>query len=643
MNARPLLLLVLSSRSFSGTLLVESEVLPDIVAHQILSDLILEKGFYPAHAPAGVYTQQQIDAALTGLTELQKGILSSRSEHRFIGDTLASTTTVVDPNGALQGVDFTGNPFEYESWLVPGVEDLTVDVRIQTTRLSTSRNFIEREYVRKPRAPSGPGGIGSTVDIDTWSFSKLTDLVESAASTLKYSPATVPGFIPAEVVQQALAGAAPGQEVPLASGYGVLSLGHGYGATTETVYVYGVLFGTDYVGDPDDYFTWIAIGPSSIQVTSHQETEEGQRYLDQTLNYVLVAPDATGQVIQNPEFTVVTEETDTTRTWDKVYFKPGNIPAEVDPVDAALLASKLTAGSAGMALHTIVESPGETESMVSQTIDAHGAVADVDYSGNPANPATWTALTSNDVVADRVERVTLTTQSDAAHRVHVLYREASDDPGQTGQLHRVENAVVGQDLVRVTRRYLNHALDLEEALPQGISSNDVQQALAWANPGETVVAGQTRMRTLHSTQSAPLPDIIDTNGWTLGTDFTGSPGDVNSWQAAGPADVYIDIYHPVTRTRDYDEVVTNHLITAPNAAPENQPSLKVLSTTPGPPRALHVAWSPPVGMEFEVETSTDLGSFVGVPGVFKADGRLLRYSGFFNPAQPKGFLRITRR
>ncbi|MEK7950023.1 hypothetical protein [Luteolibacter soli] len=641
MNARPLLLLAFSSPCFSGTLHVESEVLPDLLEHQILGDEVIAKGFYPAHAPPGVYTQQQINAALNGLTPLQKGILSSTTQHRFVGDTLASTTTIVDPNGALYGIDFSGDPFDYESWVVPGAEDLTIDVRLQATRLSTSRNFTVQEFVRKPRPSSG--GIGSTVDVDTWSFSKPTDLVEAASPTLKYSPTTVPAFIPAEFVQQALAGASPGQEVPLATGYGVLSLGHGYGETTETIYSYGAQFGIDYIGDPDDYFTWIAIGDSSIQVTSHQETEEGQRYLDQSIQYHLIAPDGTGQVIQNPKFTIVTEVTDTLATWDKVYFAPDHVPSGVDPADATVLAAKVTPGNAGMALHTTTDTPDETEVTVTQSIDSHGAVAGVDYSGTPSNPATWTALTSNDVIADRVEKVSLTTETEAAHLVHVLYREASGDPGQTGQLHRVENSVVGHDIVRVTRRYLNHQLDLQQPLPDGVTTGTIRQALTWANPGETVIAAQTRVRTLRSTQSTPLPDIIDTNGWTLGTDFTGTPGDVNSWQAAGPADVYIDIYHPVTRTRDYDEVVTTHFITAPNTPAESQPSLKVLSSDSGPPRSLHVTWSPPPGMEFEVETSDDLATFSPVPGIFKADGRLLRYSGFFNPLQPKGFLRVKRR
>ncbi|MCW1921753.1 hypothetical protein OKA05_04260 [Luteolibacter arcticus] len=642
MKACPLLFLVLSARCFGGTLLIEPEALPDLIEHEILPDAVIDRGFYPAHAPPGVYTQQQIDAALAGLAPMEKGILWSSTEHRSVGDTLASTTTVVDPNGALHGVDFTGDPFDHESWLVPGAPDLTVDVRHWSTRLRTSRNFTEREYVLKPRAGSG-GPIGSTVDISSWTQTLATDLVEAAAPVLKYSPSTVPFFIPTELVQQALAGATPGQEVPLATGYGVLPLGIGEGETTETVYAYDVELFVDYIGDPDDYFTWIAIGDSSIQVSAHLITEQGQRFLDQSTEYRLVVPDGTGQIIQNPKITVVTEVTDTTGTWDKNYFTPGNVPPEVEPSDAAVLATKVTAGTAGMALHTTVDTPGTTERTVVESIDAHGAVAGVDYSGNPANPATWTALTPNDVVADRLETVTLTTGTEAEHRVHVLYREASSDPGQTGQLHRVENAVVGRDIVRVTRRYLNRPLDLEEDLPEGLSPHDIQQALAWADPGETVVAGQTRVRTLRSTQTTPLPDIIDTNGWTYGTDFTGDPGDMNTWQAAGPSDVYIDIYHPVSRTRDYDEVVTNHLVIAPNSPPVNQPALTVLSTDPGPPRGLHVTWSPPFGMEFEVETSNDLSLFTPVPGLYKADGRQLRHSGFFSPAQPAGFLRVKRR
>lgn len=642
MKAPSVLLIVLSVRCLGGSILIQNETLPDIVEYAILSPAVFDTGFYPPHAPPGRYTQQQIDAALAGLAPQEKGILSSISEHRFVGDALVFTTTVVDANGALQGVDFTGNPLDHDTWSAVGPANLTLDLRFQSKVRRESRDFVTREYVRKPSPPSGPGGLGSTVHIETTSNTTPTDLVETAAPTLKYSPATVPGFIPAELIQQALANATPGQEVPLATGYGVLPLGRGYGAFTETINAYNVEFGTDYIGDPDDYFTWIAIGASSIQVNVYQMEEEGRRFLDQTLQYRLVVPDSTGTVIVNPEITVVTEVTDTTRTWDKTYFTATSVPAEVDPADIAALSLKIPPGAAALALHTIVDTPGTTIRTSAKSIHANGAVQGVDYSGNPANPATWTALTANDVVADRLDTITLTTPTAAAHQVHTLYREASTDPGETGQLHLVENNVVGRDIVRVTRRYLNRPLNPQiDPLPEGISAGDIQRALTWANPGETVVAGQTRVRTLASTQTSPLTDIIDTNGWIHGTHFLGNPTDMNTWHAAGPGDVHIDIYHRVSRTRNYDEVVTNHLVTAPAGPAAIRPTL--LSVTPGPPTSLNAAWQPPYGMEFEVQTSHNLTLFVPVPGRYKADGRELRHTQFFPSSQPAGFLRVKRR
>lgn len=641
MKTPSVLLIAVSVRCLGGSILIQNETLPDIVEYAILSPVVFETGFYPPHAPPGKYTQLQIDAALAGLAPLETGTLSSTSEHRFIGDALVSTTTTVDPNGALQGVDFTGNPLDHETWTAAGPADLTLDLRLQSKIRRESRDFITREYVRKPRAGSG-GPIGSTVDIETTSATTPTDLVVTAAPTLRYSPATVPGFIPAELIQQALANATPGQEIPLATGYGVLPLGRGYGAFSETIHAYNIQFGIDYIGDPDDYFTWIAIGNSSIQVSVHQIEEEGKRFLDQSLQYRLVAPDSTGTVIVNPEITVVTEVTDTTRTWDKIYFTSTSVPSEVNPADAAVLAAKILPGTAALALHTAVDTPATTTRTSAKSINAHGAVQGVDYSGNPANPATWTALTANDVVADRLDTITLTTPTAAAHLVHTLYREASTDPGETGQLQLVENNVVGRDIVRVTRRYLNRTLDpLTVPLPAGITAADIQRALTWANPGETVVAGQTRVRTLASTQTSPLTDVIDTNGWIHGTHFLGNPADMNTWYAAGSGDVHIDIYHRVSRTRNYDEVVTNHLVTAPAGPAALRPTL--LSVTSGPPNSLNVAWQPPYGLEFEVQTSSNPSGFLSVPGRYKADGRELRHTQFFPSSQPAGFLRVKRR
>jgi hypothetical protein len=640
MKIPSVLLFVLSVRCLGGSILIENENLPDVVEYHILSPAVIESGFYPLHAPPGRYTQQQIDTALAGLAPLEKGILSSTSEHRFVGEVLVSTTTIMDPNGSLQGVDFTGNPLDHETWIAAGPANLTLDIRLQSKIRRESRDFITREYVRKPRPGSDP--IGSTVDIDTQYNTTPTDLVETVAPVLKYSPATVPAFIPAELVQQALAGVAPGQEVALATSYGVLPLGMGYGAFSETVNSYNAQFGTDYIGDPEDYFTWIAIGSSSIQVSVYQVEEEGRRFLDQTLQYRLIAPDSTGSVIVNPEITVVTEVTDTTRTWDKIYFTSTHIPAEVDPADASALSAKILPGTAALLLHTVVDTPATTTRTSAKSINAHGAVQGVDYSGNPANPATWTALTANDVIADRLDTVSLTTPTAADHRIHTLYREASTDPGETGQLHLVENNVVGRDIVCVTRSYLNRSLDpLVDPLPAGITAGDIQRALTWANPGETVIVGQTRDRALTSTQTSPLTDIIDTNGWIHGTHFLGNPSDMNTWYAAGHEDVHIDIYHRVSRTRNYDEVVINHLVTAPVAPAATPPAL--LSVNSGPPRSLNIAWHPPYGMEFEVQTSSNLSGFLSVPGRYKADGRELRHTQFFAPSQPAGFLRVKRR
>ncbi len=643
MKAHAFLLVLLSARCLGGSLLIQTSVIPDIIEHQILPPAIFETGFYPLHAPPGRYTQAQIDAALAGLAPMEIGILSSTSEHRFTGDVPVSTTTIIDPNGALLGTDFTGNPFDHETWIASGSANLVIDLRLQSRIRRESRDFVDREYVRKPRSASGPGGQGSTVDISVWSSEQPTDLVEAAAPVLKYSPATVPAFIPAALVQQALASASPGQEVPLTTGYGVLPLGPGYGETVETVNAYNVEFGVDYIGDPDDYLTWIAIGPSSIQVTARQVTEAGSRLLDQTIQYRLVAPDATGSVIVNPQINVVTEVTDTTRTWDKIYFQPGSVPAEVNSSDAATLAAKLAPGAGALALHTAVDTPGTATHATATSIDAHGAVADVDYSGNPANPATWTALTANDVVADRLQTVTHTTPTAAVHQLHTMYREASLDPGETGQLHLVDNNVVGRDIARVTRRYLNQTLDTNAPLPEGLTAAEIQRALTWAVPGEVIIAGQTKVRTLASTQTTSLPDLLDTNGWTLGTDFLGDPGDMNTWHAAGPADIYIDIYHRVTRTRNYDEVVTNHLVTAPLIPTPVPPQLSLFASQAGPPRSLDIGWRPPYGMAFEVETSANLTQFTPLPALHKADGRELRHTHYFPATQPAGFLRVKRK
>lgn len=633
MKSTSALLLVLALPSQAGTLSIQTQTLPDLIEPFVLPPMVVDKGFYPYHAPPGGYTQQQIDAALAGLAPMQKGILSSSTQHIDAGEELGSHTLIIDPNGALHGTDFTGNPLDHETWAVPGAGELQVDLRRQSRIKRLSRDFTIREYVRKPRTSGG-----ATVDIDTWTWYTSTDLVETATPTLKYSPATVPGFIPASLVQQALSGATPGQEVPLASGYGVLPLGRGEGETVQTLHTYDIEFGTDYIGDPDDYLTWIAIGTESIQLSPHLVTEEGRRFQDQTTRYVLVVPDTNGQVILNPEIAVVTEVSDITRSWDKVYFRSGNVPPELDPADVAILDGKLQPGSSALSLHTVVETPGTLTKTTQSSIDAHGAVHNVDYSGTPSNPATWTALTESDVVVDQLSTTTLTTPVSAEHKVHMLYQEASGDSGETGQLHLVENNVVGRDIERVTRRYLNLPLDLEN-LPEGVTLAQVQAALAWAEPGEAIVAAQTRVRTLLSSETAPLPDLLDMNGWIFGTDVLGEQGDMNTWHTTGTADIYIDLYHRVTRTRNYEEVVINHILSAPLTAPPHAPVL----TSSGSPGALHLAWSPPYGTETFVETSDNLSSFTPLPGIHKADGRPLRYSSYFPLSQTRGFLRVTTR
>ena len=57
----------------------------------------------------------------------------------------------------------------------------------------------------------------------------------------------------------------------------------------------------------------------------------------------------------------------------------------------------------------------------------------------------------------------------------------------------------------------------------------------------------------------------------------------------------------------------------------------LLSSVAGPPSSLNITWQPPFGMEFEVETSSNLSAFQAVPGRYKADGPELRHTQFFPP------------
>ncbi len=630
--------------AIAGEILVQREILPDQWTYEVETYLPRKSGFFSYHAPPGRYTQQQIDQALVGLTPFQTATLQSSKKRLVVDERVASTRTTVDLNGNLQGVDFSGDSLDHETWAGLTPSDVEVRVSTETTRLREIGEYTYEEVVIKP-PPGNESGIGSTVHITTWSEAKPTDLVSASDLVLRYSPATVPGFIPAALVQNALTGSSAGQQVPLATGYGLLDLGRAYGDYSETMEAYNVEFGVDYIGDPEDYFTWIAISEKSIQVNVFLVEEHGRSYLDQTLEYVLVVPDSTGQVFQNPKQVVTATVRDTTNTWDKHYFKSGNIPPQIDSADVTTLLSKLNPGQSGMALHQRVETPEEQPSITTvEAIDAHGAQQGIDYSGNPANPATWTALTANDVIADRIETRTTTTEATGAHQIYQLYVESG---GTTGELKIIHNNCVGRDIVRVNRGHLNRMLDLQQ-LPVGISAYDIEKALAWAKPGETVIVSQTTESTLASTINEPLPDYSDTNQWQLGTDFTGDPGDMQTWVAAGPHDVYIDLYHPVKRTRTYDELVINHLVTAPA---NHQPgprhagiSLVTLAGDPNP--ALDVLWKSPVGMEFGVETSSDLIHFAPVDTLIKSTGQPSSYLHLHPPSQApelKKFLRVKRR
>ncbi|BCX48281.1 hypothetical protein HAHE_21890 [Haloferula helveola] len=633
MTSRLLFLTVVSAGPLAGEVIVNSVDLPDIVDEVLLPDEYEEMGFYEPHAPPGKYTPAQISAALAAAGPDGKGYLESRTGRRFVGDEPTSFRTVIDPAGALVGVDYSGNPLDLQTWTSIG-PDVTVDVSSQTRRERTSRDFVFREYVKAD--PPGPGNV----DVSVWSTRLPTDVVDTNPQTLRYSPAAVPAFIPSSVVADALSGASPGDVVPLVSGYEVIPLATDIGSVERVVEAFNAQFGVDFIGDPNNYQTWIAITSNTIQVNVLLRQEEGRAFVDQALDYELVVPDATGEVILNPLTHRVVEVTDTTRNWSKTYSPAGVVPPEVTPGNAAVLAGKLGTGEAGMALHVIEDAVGDTEDVEQEDFDDHGAQQGIDYSGDPLDPGTWTALTSDDVVVDSFVEHTVTTERTANHEVRMIYREASDDPGTTGQVFLIENDVVGRDILQTTRSHLNAPLDPGN-LPEGVTAEDVRRVLMWGDPGESVVVARLRETLPVSDYTTPLADIVDSNEWEFGVDFTGDPGDPQTWVATGPADVYIDIYHPVTRVRTFEEKVTNLVAIVPAGLPA--PLLSEFSVMPSSfGRVMRVSWDPPYGMEFGVDAGS-LESLVPGNHLFKSLGERLRFDHHVPAGLDRSFLRVVRR
>ncbi len=403
---------------------------------------------------------------------------------------------------------------------------------------------------------------------------------------------------------------------------------------------YNAQYGIDYIGYPDDNSTWIALN-RPLQVNEIQRYERGSKFLDQTIRFTLVAPDSTGEVIVNPKHAVLTTVRDTAMTWKKSYFTAGEAPQELDPAGVAMLQTKLQPGQTGMARHAWLDTPGEPAATVETVIDARGAVHAVDYEGDPANPATWTALTDEDVVADRIDAWTVTTEAEREHELHHLYVESAGG----GQLKIVHNDCIARDIVRTTWHHLDLPLDPDN-LPEGVTPRQIAEALNWACPGETVIVTRTTETTLLSEETEPLPDIVDPNRWVHDVDFTGDPGDPGTWTAAGAHDVYIDIYHPVLRTRTYRKLVINHLLTAPEDHHSSPHVADFRLDREGEKPGLSLHWHPPAGMEFDVETSTDLEVFTPVDTLIKAAGAPIQYLHYFppdRPGPPRFFLRLRRK
>ncbi len=620
----------------AGEILIHEETLPDRIVHETLPARNIDTGFYPSQAPLDRYTQEEIDTTLAGLGPNGTAVLSTGGTERLLIGERGATRVIVDPKGHLHGPDYLGNPLDHETWQAATSADVEVRVVSETIRLRQVQDHTPREYVRKLPSPPSP-----RVNVSVWFIYEPTDLSETTSPLLRYTPATVPDFIPAAMVQAALAGAAPGQEIPLATGRGVLGLGNRTGALIDrTVEAYNAQYGIDYIGNPDNPVSWVAL-ERPIQVTEVQRIERGSKFLDQTIHYTLVAPDSTGEVIVNPKHAVLTTIRDTAMTWKKTYFTAGETPQELDPAGVAALQAKLQPGQTGMARHAWLDTPDNPVATMETIIDTRGAVHGVDYEGDPANPASWTALTDEDVVADRIDAWTVATEAEREHELHHLYVESAGG----GQLKIVHNDCIGRDIVRTTWRHLDLPLDPGN-LPEGVTPQQIAAALSWACPGETVIVARTTETSLLSEETQPLPDIVDTNRWVHGTDFAGDPEDPGTWTAAGAHDVYIDIYRPVLRTRSYRKLVINHLITAPE---DHQSSplvadfrLDRASETPG----LSLHWHPPAGMGFDVEMSTDLEVFTPVETLIQSAGAPVQYIHYFPPDQPlppRLFLRLRRR
>lgn len=120
------------------------------------------------------------------------------------------------------------------------------------------------------------------------------------------------------------------------------------------------------------------------------------------------------------------------------------------------------------------------------------------------------------------------------------------------------------------------------------------------------------------TREASSEEDFDAHDAIQGADYTGDPGDTGTWEAAGADDVYIDINHPVERIRQFEEVVTNYVITSPLPLP----SLAFTATERLPsPSGIAVTWDPPIGTSWEVETSRDLDQFEVASAVVLLPGR----------------------
>jgi len=109
---------------------------------------------------------------------------------------------------------------------------------------------------------------------------------------------------------------------------------------------------------------------------------------------------------------------------------------------------------------------------------------------------------------------------------------------------------------------------------------------------------------------------------------------------SGADDVYVDVYHPIFRTRRYDEVVTNWILvaTVEGAAPR----LAELEFESGATPAIHLGWDPPFGMEFGIETGGELDDFGLLTPRFKSVGERRWFSRYLHPGVEREFIRVAR-